>query len=141
MLNSVILIGRLTADPEISTTASGRELTHFCIAVDRSYTSGNEKKADFINLVAWENTARFICRYFSKGNLIAIQGQLQTTQYTDKQGNKRTAVDVLVREASFCEKKQTAPAPVPAEGGVGDVGYANCSPNDFEEITDEDLPF
>lgn len=136
MLNSVILIGRLTHDPEISTTATGKEVTSFSIAVDRGYTNGGEKKTDFISCVAWENTARFLERHFSKGEMIAIQGQLQSRQYQDKQGNKKTAFEVLVREVSFCGNRPAAP--VPTEGGVGDTGFSTASAADFDEITDDE---
>ena len=91
MLNCVTLMGRLTADPVISTTTTGKENCRFTIAVDRSYAQQGEKKSDCINIVAWENSARFVERYFSKGSMIAVQGSIQTRNYEDKNGNKRTA--------------------------------------------------
>lgn len=144
MLNSVILMGRLTADPELRTTQTGRSVCSFSIAVDRNYAkSGEERKTDFINIVAWESQANFITRYFNKGSMIAISGQLQTRQYEDKTGARRTAYEVVAREISFCGSKAetgtgggsySAPAAAPA--------YQTAVPGDFEEITDdEDLPF
>lgn len=147
MLNSVILMGRLTADPELRTTTTGKSVCSFSIAVDRGYVkSGEERKADFINIVAWENQANFVTRYFNKGSMIAISGRLETRSYEDKNGQRRTAYEVIAREVSFCGSKAdssanggsysapAAPAQAPA--------YQTAVPGDFEEITDdEDLPF
>lgn len=143
MINSVVLMGRLTADPEIRTTTTGKSVCSFTIAVDRSFVrSGEERQADFINIVAWENQANFICRYFSKGSMIAIQGQIQTRRYEDKTGAKRTAFEVVAREVSFCgSKSETGTASRPASPEQPPV-YQNANQGDFEEITDdEDLPF
>lgn len=146
MLNCIVLMGRLVADPELRTTTTGKSVCSFRIAVDRGYVkAGEERKADFIPIVAWEGTANFVSRYFSKGSMIAVQGQLQSRQYEDNSGAKRTAYEVLAREVSFCGSKaetgtntafaapaQAAPAPA----------YQTAVPGDFEEITDdEDLPF
>lgn len=145
MLNCVTLMGRLTADPELRTTTSGRSVCTFSIAVERSYAKpGEQRQADFINIVAWENSANFVTRYFSKGSMIAIRGEIQTRSYEDKNGNKRTAFEVIAREVSFCGSK--------AETGTGNYNaaaaaapaptYQTAAPSDFEEITDdEDLPF
>ena len=143
MINSVVLMGRLTADPEIRTTTTGKSVCSFSIAVDRSYSkNAEERQADFINIVAWENTANFVCRYFSKGSMIAIQGQIQTRRYEDKTGAKRTAFEVVAREVSFCgSKSETGTASRPASPEQPPV-YQNANQGDFEEITDdEDLPF
>lgn len=146
MLNCIVLMGRLVADPELRTTTTGKSVCSFRIAVDRGYVkAGEEKKTDFIPVVAWEGTANFVSRYFSKGSMIAVQGQLQSRQYEDNSGAKRTAYEVIAREVSFCGSKaetgtntafaapaQAAPAPA----------YQTAVPGDFEEITDdEDLPF
>ena len=133
MLNNITLQGRLTADPELRTTTSGKNVASFTIAVDRGYAKpGEEKQTDFINVVAWQQTADFICRYFKKGSMIALVGSLQTRSYEDKSGNKRKAFEVIAREVFFCGgKNETNPAPTQPV----DV-------SDFEEIgTDEDLPF
>ena len=107
MLNTVILMGRLTADPELKKTPSGVSVTSFSIAVQRSYVAkGEERKSDFIDVVAWRNTAEFISKYFRKGQMIAVQGSIQTRSYEDKQGNKHKAVEVLVDKADFCGDKK-----------------------------------
>ena len=89
MINSVILMGRITAAPECKKTQSGISVVSFSIAVDRSYRSGSERQTDFITVVAWRQTADFICNYFKKGQMIAIEGSIQTRPYEDKNGNKR----------------------------------------------------
>ena len=139
MLNSVCLMGRLTADPELKSTQSGVSVCNFRIAVDRTYTpKGQEKQTDFINIVTWRGTAEFVSRYFHKGQLVAVQGSIQTSQYTDRDGNKRTAFDVVADNVFFAEKK--------AESGETKQGAGyDHSPDiqgDFEEIIgDESLPF
>lgn len=153
MLNRCILMGRLTADPELKTTPTGVSVTSFSIAVDRSYVKqGEERKADFINIVAWRQQAEFICRYFSKGAMIAIEGQLQTRSYQAKDGTNRYVTEVVVDNVSFTGERRDnsggysqqyqqpqqngyAPAQQPAS-------YASGVPSDFEELPiDDDLPF
>ena len=107
MFNIVILTGRLTCDPELKTTPSGVSVTSFSIAVQRKYKSGEEPpETDFINIVAWRGTAEFITRYFKKGNLIGIEGSIQTRKYTDKNGNNRTIFEVVANDAQFVESKR-----------------------------------
>lgn len=101
-MNSVNLIGRLVADPELKTTQSGLEVTSFRIAVDRNYVkSGEDRKADFIDVVAWRKTAAFICHYFSKGKPIVIKGSLQQRSYDAKDGTKRYVTEVLAENVEF----------------------------------------
>lgn len=118
MLNKVILMGRLVADPEFRTTQSGVSFVSFRIAVDRNYTpKGAERQADFIPCVAWRQTAEFINRYFSKGRMIALEGSLQSRNYEDKTGARRTAYEVMVDQAYFADGKPdgaAAPASPPA---------------------------
>ena len=131
MLNVVAIMGRLVADPELKTTANGVNMARFRIACERSYTrQGEQRQADFLNVVAWRNTADFVCKYFAKGSLIALQGRLETRQYQDKSGNNRTAVEIVAEQASFTgEKVQSAPA-------------AAALNDDFREVDDaDDLPF
>ena len=138
MLNCVTLMGRLTADAELRTTTSGKSVATFCLAVDRSFAkAGEQRQTDFINIVAWENQANFISKYFGKGSMIAIQGTIQTRQYEDKNGNKRTAFEVIAREVSFCgDKKESNSAPTQATPNI------NVAVDDFEEIEDDsELPF
>ena len=106
MLNSTCIQGRLTARPELKTTTSGVNVTTFTIACERSYVkAGEERQVDFINIVAWRQTAEFITRFFDKGQQIIVNGSLQTRNYEDKQGNKRTAFEVVANEVYFCDKK------------------------------------
>ena len=143
-MNVITLIGRLTYEPEIKTTTSGLSVMNFQLAVDRNYqASGQERKADFIDGQAWRQTAEFIHRYFHKGSMIAIEGELQTANYTAKDGSNRKAVTVVANRAFFCGGNTNAnnaqngntAAPVPS--------YAAADNSDFEEIIDDDddLPF
>lgn len=144
MLNCIVLMGRLVADPELRTTTTGKSVCSFRIAVDRGYVkAGEERKADFIPVVAWEGTANFVSRYFSKGSMIAVQGQLQSRQYEDNSGAKRTAYEVIAREVSFCgSKAETGTNIAFAAPAQAAPAYQTAVPGDFEEITDdEDLPF
>lgn len=146
MLNCAVLMGRLTADPVLKTTTSGKEVCSFQIAVDK--TVNGERKADFINIVAWEGSAVFVEKYFRKGSMIAIQGSIQTRPYEDKHGNKRTAFEVVAREISFCgDKKETSQAPTtmsapatPSESADSGLNgyYSNATSADFEEIGCDD---
>ena len=105
-LNLVALMGRLAVEPELKTTQSGISVTSFAIAVDRKYQpQGEERKADFIDIVAWRNQAEFICKYFKKGSMIGIEGEIQTRPYEDKNGNKRKAVEIVVDHVTFCGSK------------------------------------
>ena len=146
MLNCVTLMGRLVADPELRTTTTGKSVATFRIAVDRSFVrQGEQRQADFITIVAWESTANFVCRYFQKGSMIAIQGRIQTRNYEDNTGAKRTALEVLASEVSFCGSKAetgTSVTPAPQVAPAVAPSYQTATANDFEEITDdEDLPF
>lgn len=104
-MNQVNLIGRLTADPELRHTQGGTACTRFNIAVDRRVKQGEEKQTDFINIVAWKQTAEFICKYFSKGQRIALTGSIRTGSYTDRDGNKRNTFEVWAENVEFCESK------------------------------------
>lgn len=102
MLNKIVLMGRLTAKPDvIKCDNSDNRYTRFTIAVERNYKSGDEKITDFINCTAWNSTAIFISKFFDKGNMIAVSGELNIDNYTDKDGNKRTSANVHVSDASF----------------------------------------
>ena len=134
-MNSVSLMGRLTADPELKTTQNGISYCRFTVAVNR-YSKDGEDTANFISCVAWRSTAEFICKYFLKGNKIALIGSIQTGSYTDKDGRTVYTTDVLVDKAEFCESKKnsdSAPAPTRAR-----------EPKEAEDIPadiSEDLPF
>ena len=146
MLNSCNFTGRFTADPELRTTPSDISVTGFSLAVQRNYKVNDEYPTDFLNFVAWRGTAEFICKHFRKGNLITVEGSLETRKYTDKDGNNRTAFEVKVDRAHFCEsagsrqsnKNGNTP---PAAESVG--GFAPVFPNTTEGFvgSDDDLPF
>ena len=155
MLNVVALMGRLVADPELRHTPQGVSVTTFTIAVDRSYARpGEQRQADFIDIVCWRGTADFVCKYFQKGSMIAIDGSIQTRTYQDKNGNNRKAFEIVANNVHFAGAKN-------ANGNTGG-GYANAQPeytreappaaapsfaignnDDFSVIDDEgeDLPF
>lgn len=140
MINMVALMGRLTFEPEVRTTPSGVSVMHFQIACDRSYQkSGQDRQADFIDCVAWRQTAEFISRYFHKGSMIAVEGTIQTSNYTDKDGNKRKQVEVLANNVSFCVSKSETGG---AAGSQTEPSYSSADNSDFDEIPDDDdLPF
>ena len=142
MLNSAILMGRLVADPEIRTTTNGVSVSSFRIAVDRAYQKqGEERQADFIDIVAWRQTAEFVSRYFKKGSMIAVQGSIQTRSYEDKQGNKRTAVEVVADNVSFCGSKSENAAPQASYPPVANNATKPTAAT-FEAVEDDDdLPF
>lgn len=131
MLNSVVLMGRLTAAPELKTTPNGVSVTSFRVAVDRNFVrNGEERQADFIDVVAWRQTAEFICRYFRKGSMIAVQGSIQTRNYEDRNGNKRTAVEIVADNVSFCGEKT----------GNGDQQHAALQ-TPYVDTDNDQLPF
>lgn len=107
MLNVVVIMGRLTSQPELKTTQSGVSVTSFTVAVNRQYSKG-EQQTDFIPCVAWRNNADFITKHFGKGQMIAIKGNLQQRSYQDKNGNNRTTFEVVVESADFCGKKENS---------------------------------
>ena len=139
MFNLVVLTGRLTADPELKTTSNGTSVVSFSIAVDRRNRTGEERQTDFINIVAWRSSAEFISKYFKKGSLIGIEGSIQTRKYTDKNGNNRTAFEVVANNVQFVESKRDGAA------SVGEsAGFSNADVNDFADLgdaQDDDLPF
>jgi len=106
MLNKAILMGRLTADPELRHTQSNTAVVNFTLAVDRAYSKDREKQTDFIEVVAWRSTAEFAFKYFRKGQLVAVCGSIQTRTWEDKQGSKRKAVEVVADEVHFAEPKR-----------------------------------
>lgn len=148
MINMVALMGRMTYEPELRSTPNGVSVIRFQVACDRNYQKDSQnRQADFIDCVAWRQTAEFISRYFHKGSMIAVEGTIQTSNFTDKDGNKRKQVEVLANNVSFCGGKsengsqgtQTAQNEQYTQGGM-DI---NPDTSDFEEIVDDDddLPF
>lgn len=153
MLNSVVLMGRLTADPELRHTPNGIAVTSFTLAVNRSYAkAGTERATDFIDIVAWRNTAEFVSKYFTKGQLVAVEGSIQTRTYQDKDGNNRKAFEVVANNVHFAEAKRDAASRGSFDNSSNESSYQqqndiapsfkNGSADDFREIpTDDDLPF
>ncbi len=118
--NRVILMGRITHDLELRTTPNGISVCHFQMAVDRRYqTKGEERKADYIRVTAWRQTAEFITRYFRKGSMILVEGELQTGSYTDKNGSNVNTMEVVVDQVSFTGEKANNP-----QGGTNSYGNA-----------------
>ena len=138
-MNKVCFIGRLVADPELKQTGSGIAVTSFTLAVDRPYKQGENKITDWIDCVAWRKTAEFICKYFSKGDPIIIDGSLQTRMWEDQNNKKHKAVEVNVENVEFApinkgaEKSAGNTAPLPV--------YPAANAEQFTVVDDEDLPF
>lgn len=152
MLNVVAIMGRLFADPELRTTPAGHSVCSFRIACDRSYVQqGQERQADFIDIVAWRQQADFVSKYFQKGSMIAVEGSLQTRNYQDKNGNSRTAVEVVANNISFAGAKRQDGQNAPSyeqqtashvEQAKAQTSFAQGSADDFAVIDDnDDLPF
>lgn len=106
MLNKCFLLGRMTKDPEIRRTNGGTAVTSFTLAVDRDFKSNGEKETDFIDVVAWRNTAEFVSKYFSKGRMAIVEGRLQIRDWTDKNGNKRRTAEVVADNVYFGDSKR-----------------------------------
>lgn len=144
-MNVVVLIGRLTDNPELRHTNNNIAVTRFSIAVDRGYRSGEERQADFINIVAWRQTAEFITTYFKKGQRIGLEGSLRMNKFTDKDGNNRTTYEVVVNNAHFVENKRdggNAGFTPAADIQSAPESFSNSDSGDFAEIaSDDDLPF
>lgn len=144
MLNHIVLMGRLTRDPELRRTNSGTAVASFTLAVDRDFgpKDGGEKETDFIECVAWKNTAEFISKYFSKGRMAVVSGRLQIRRWNDKDGNKRSTAEVVVDNAYFGDSKKEE------SSGFTPPAYPSFAPastpaSDFAVLTDPDakLPF
>ena len=168
MLNVVVLMGRLVADPQLRQTPQGTSVASFRIAVDRNFArQGEQRQADFIDIVAWRQQAEFVSKYFQKGSPIVVEGSLQTRQYQDKNGNNRKAVEIVADNVHFVESKRSneegdgygqpyqgnsygqqggynnnASYSKPAAFNEPAAAYSSGSSGDFEEIPgDDDLPF
>ena len=138
MLNSAIIMGRLTADPVLKYTTSSIAVCSFTVAVNRNYSKGREQEADFIEVVAWRKTAEFVSKYFSKGSMIIVEGRIQTRNYEDKHGNKRKAAEIVANNVQFGESKKDAQSNEAPPQTAQPTGTA-----DFNEMPgdSDDLPF
>ena len=131
MLNHIVIMGRLTRDPELRQTGSGLSVANFSVAVDRDFSKGEEKETDFIDCVAWRHTGEFVSKYFARGSLIVVSGRLQIRTYTDKDGNNRRAAEIVADNCYFGGSKTANAATSPTPTG------------EYAEITEPDgeLPF
>ena len=137
--NKVIIGGRLTGDPELKQTPTGISVASFTVAVNRR---GKSDQTDFFNVQAWRGTAEFICQYFRKASSICIVGELQTRNWTDGQGNKRYAIEIVADEAKFVDSKSESAAPQAADDNAYVPDYTGANAPQFEELKDdEELPF
>lgn len=151
MLNSAILMGRLTAEPELRHTQTGIAVVRFTLAVNRSFVrQGEERKTDFIDIVAWRHQAEFVEKYFHKGQLVAVEGSIQTGSYQDRDGNKRRTFEVVASNVHFAESfhgradysQSTEPTSNDSYSSQVSPAYTNGNTGDFEEVPeDDDLPF
>ena len=144
-MNKALLIGRLAADPELRQTGSGIAVTSFTIAVDRPYSKGAERQTDWIDIVAWRNTAEFVCKYFQKGSPIIVEGSIQTRVWEDKAGQKRKSVEIVADNVEFVPRSSVTAYDGPQDSDSAQ-GNETCyqgeiSPESFAAIDDEDCPF
>ena len=147
MLNHIVLMGRLTRDPELRRTGSGIAVASFTLAVDRDFggRDGGEKETDFIDIVAWRNTAEFVSKYFAKGRMAVVSGRLQIRNWQDKDGNKRRSAEVVADNVYFGDSKRDGAAPAPQNSGFdsgfggGYGGYSAPAPtSDLAMLEDDD---
>lgn len=137
MLNEVILMGRLTRDPDVRMTQNGTTAANFALACERDYApQGQDRETDFFDIVAFRNTADFVGQYFAKGQLVTVKGRLQQRDWTDKQGNKRRTTEILADRCYFAEKRQDRDA---SSGGFQQM--PDSTPVPFEDSDDDALPF
>ena len=138
MLNRVILMGRLTAEPDYRQTESGTALARFTLAVERDFSGqGKERETDFLDVQTWRGTADFVNKYFRKGQLVAVQGRIQVRNYTDKNGDKRRSWDIVADQVYFAESKRDG------SGGKTNIDVERDEPpaGDFVPVANDDLPF
>ena len=145
MLNRIIIMGRLARDPELRRTQSGTAVASFTLAVDRDFKdkATGERSTDWIDVVAWRNTAEFVSRYFTKGRMAVVEGRLQVRDWTDKEGNKRRTAEIVAENVYFGDSKRDSDSSY--QGGYSSGGYQTTEQpnNEFHELQDEDgdLPF
>ena len=152
MFNIVILMGRICQPVELKTTPNGISVCAFGIAVDRAYKKGEEKQTDFLNVVCWRTTAEFVSKWFKKGSLIGIEGSIQTRKFTDKNGNNRTAFEIVANNVHFVESKKSSDVNVEVDplpdfaNKLNELNNANNNSSKDDMFggvldTDDDLPF
>lgn len=152
MLNTIIIMGRLTRDPELRRTGSGLAVASFSVAVERDFPNKDtgEKEVDFIDCVAWRHTGEFVSKWFTKGSMIVVSGRLQMKNWTDKDGNKRVSAEIVAENVYFSESKKKESNTVPGNTGISYGapnygGYVIPTTSDFAMLEDDDptavLPF
>ena len=136
MLNHVVIMGRMVRDPELRQLDNGTSVTSFSVAVDRNYVdkTTNERQADFLNVVAWRQTADFVCKYFHQGDMIALEGSLQSRKYTDKDGNNRIAIEIVASNISSCGGKNGGNANTATTNDTPATMVANAPSEDNDEV-------
>ena len=136
MLNHVVIMGRMVRDPELRQLDNGTSVTSFSVAVERNYVdkTTNERQADFLNVVAWRQTADFVCKYFHQGDMIALEGSLQSRKYTDKDGNNRIAIEIVASNISFCGGKNGGNANTATTNDASATMVANAPSEDNDEL-------
>ncbi len=141
--NKVILVGNLVADPELKTTPSGTSVTRFSIAVNRRFTrAGEQPQTDFFNIVAWRQTAEFVARFFTKGRPILISGQLQNRNWTDNNGVKHYATEIIADEVTFVDRKGDGASGQPMMQNTAPTYSTPTADSGFEDLSaDDELPF
>lgn len=142
MLNTIVLIGRLTRDPELRYTSQGTAVTNFGIAVDRGFGSSDDKQqsVDFFNVVCWTKLAEVVAQYMTKGRLVAVQGRLQSRNY-EYNGQKRTAVEVVARTVQFLDRQDSYQGNAPQTQNQGDSTNSQDYSKELDFNDDDDLPF
>jgi single-strand DNA-binding protein len=147
-MNQIIIMGRMTRDPELRHTPNGVSVASFTLAVDRGFTpkDGGDRQTDFIDVVAWRNSAEFVSKYFTKGQMAAVVGRLQIRDWTDKDGNKRRSAEVVADSIHFTESKRSRDSSYSSSEPKDDYGTGfttPVAPSDFTELDmdDGDLPF
>lgn len=136
MLNHVVIMGRMVRDPELRQLDNGTSVTSFSVAVERNYVdkTTNERQADFLNVVAWRQTADFVYKYFHQGDMIALEGSLQSRKYTDKDGNNRIAIEIVASNISFCGGKNGGNANTATTNDAPATMVANAPSEDNDEL-------
>lgn len=136
MLNHVVIMGRMVRDPELRQLDNGTSVTSFSVAVERNYVdkTTNERQTDFLNVVAWRQTADFVCKYFHQGDMIALEGSLQSRKYTDKDGNNRIAIEIVASNISFCGGKNGGNANTATTNDAPATMVANAPSEDNDEL-------
>ena len=136
MLNHIVIMGRMVRDPELRQLDNGTSVTSFSVAVERNYVdkTTNERQVDFLNVVAWRQTADFVCKYFHQGDMIALEGSLQSRKYTDKDGNNRIAIEIVASNISFCGGKNGGNANTATTNDAPATMVANAPSEDNDEL-------